>query len=118
MFDPVVVFLSRHWQGKGRLWSAYWLIGFLGKIAVLAVIFGVYAAAGATAKTETSTDGLLGAFALVLTLGWFLFAAVSIWRCADNVRWAPFGFLARAVVVLGCFSLLVNLFQLAADMHT
>ena len=94
------------------------LIGFLGKIAVLAIIFGAYAAAGATGNTETSRDWLLGPFSLVLTLGWFLFAAVSIWRCADNVRWAPFGFLARAVVALGCFSLLVNLFQFAADMHT
>ena len=54
---------------------------------------------GLAALVETFAPQVL-IFADLLLLAFFVFASVSIWRCAPNSSWVGWGYMARVVVVL------------------
>lgn len=82
--------LRAHWEGKASLSSAYWLIGVLGNLIFLFVFKVV--------KIEEWR--FLGLVVFLVWLAYFVFATVSIWRCAWNVHWKGWGYIARVIVIL------------------
>ena len=82
--------LKLHWDGKARLASAYWIIGVVGSLLFL----GLANIAGSSSARF---------FVLLAWIPYAIFAYVSIWRCAWNTRWKGWGYIARAVVILGVF---------------
>jgi hypothetical protein len=91
-------FLRAYWSGRKPLWGAYWLIGVIG--IPLALSIGLLAGLLLTKPKLESDDGfiLFVAITLVVFTPYFIFACVSIWRCANNVGWKGWGVLARIVV--------------------
>ena len=89
-------FFARCWNGQARLWQAFWLCGVCGKLLVISLLFFL-----AIPFYDYPGDE---EFVIVLLVGlfmcWFIFAAVSIWRCAGNVRFAPWGVIAKGVTVV------------------
>ncbi len=77
----------RFWLGEEKLWKAYWLIGGGWLFTVL---------------VENLVDlGWLGQISrLLLLVGYSLYLAVSIWRCALNTAWKSWGYAARGVILL------------------
>ena len=93
-------FFARCWNGKARLWQAFWICGVAGKFLVLAVLGALL-----WVLWRGPQDAVLVNVVFVGgLLGYLTFASVSIWRCAPNVSLAPLGVLARVVVVLSLFS--------------
>ena len=93
-------FLSRCWNGKARLWQAFWICGIAGKILVLGIIAVIGPLIWHGPEDNMLTNTLLGG----LLLAYLTFALVSIWRCSPNVGLAPLGALAKVFVV---FSILL-----------
>lgn len=89
----------RFWRGEEKLWKAYWLIGVGG-----GWLF--------TVLVENLVDlGWLGQIArLLLLVGYSLYSAVSIWRCAMHTTWKSWRYAARGVIL---FSLLLFIAGLA-----
>ncbi len=89
-------FFVRCWQGSARLWQAFWLVGVLGKLLVVTVAYlGSFMILGAT-----QNDTLVFVFFIPLLLSYFLFAVVSIWRCARNTHHSFWGVVARVLVLV------------------
>jgi hypothetical protein len=84
--------LRAHWQGRASLASAYWLIGVLGGIVVSTLL---------TLAVTLVDSTLVHLLVLLAWITYDIFALVSIWRCAWNTSWKGWGYMARAVVLLG-----------------
>lgn len=92
--------LLAHWQGRARLSSAFWFLWVLGNF-VFAVTARVVGGLGWTA---------LG---VVINLAWMpylVFAAVAVWGCALNTGWKGWAYLARVIVLVNGFTLLMLIF--------
>ena len=82
--------LKAHWRGEAPLWSAFWFIW----------VIGGFCANGLLAITEGMAPTMtFVVFPLVMIF--FVFAAVSVWRCAQNTSKFIWKFLARTVVLFG-----------------
>jgi hypothetical protein len=77
------------WEGKADLVYAYWLIGTAGNF-IFSLIFTALENLGWT---------IISIVFSIFWLAYFVFASVSIWRCAWNVKWKGWGFFARIMVV-------------------
>jgi len=89
--------LRRHWEGKARLYRAFWFVGILPSVS----FNFLYALAGDNLV-------LIGVISL-FSVPWTFFALVSIWRCAWNVGWLGWGYVARILVVVNIISALLIL---------
>jgi hypothetical protein len=87
--------LLRHWNGRGKLWSAFWLFGVLGSILVN-VVFLVYMYA--TGYFDPNSDLFYASAPKAqsyIFIVYLLFAFVAIWRCATNVKFRAWTTIAR-----------------------
>ena len=83
-------FITRGWKGEEKLWKITWL-GYIGGALVVTVV-----AYGLFVLIQDSTKYFLGPAVIVLNV-WGL---VAMWRCAHNVSWKGWFYLARILVVL------------------
>jgi hypothetical protein len=74
------------WNGKERLWKVFWLYNL---VLGYAMIMGI----------SHLPEGALKAAGNLFILIYFIWVAVSLWRCAYNVDNELWGHLARALVV-------------------
>lgn len=88
-------FLREAWAGRVRLLITYWILGVGGNMSFVAVLAGLWIAAGGRLKE-------LLILVWVASLAWFVFVFVAIWRAAGVYKgpriWA---ILARAGVLVG-----------------
>ena len=78
-----------HWNGRARLASAFWLLGVIG-LHLLSFFINLVAARGHPIATVVC---------VIVWLSYYIFALVSIWRCAWNTVWKGWGYIARAYVI-------------------
>ncbi|WP_233884908.1 hypothetical protein [Paraburkholderia flagellata] len=98
---------QKAWRGEERLWKVWWLGGC--GLAILeycwgrTIVRGLYCAAPGGPHGDAQ-------FAYLLATTPILFLWTAQWRCAFNVTWRPWGYLARIVlpisVVISSLSLL------------
>lgn len=94
-------FFWRCWQGKERLWKAYWLLGLLGGFVL-----------GLTRIPASPLIQIVLFFLVALPIQVFWW--VSVWRCAFRSSHWGWAILARGMVILGVvISCLVILRSLA-----
>lgn len=80
-------FVTEPWNGKEQLWKVFWLYNFLIGNALL---FGI----------GLLPQGTLHAAVFLFMLVYFIWIAVSLWRCAYNVDTKLWGHLTRILVVI------------------
>ena len=79
--------MKNPWQvvlGRERLWIVFWLYCVLGTLLVTLLLFISNLPARAIAETLA-----------VLYAVYLLWAHYSLWTCAFNVKWRPWGYVAR-----------------------
>ncbi len=91
--------LRAHWDGRASLASAYWFVGVLGSLVLSFVVYFI---------------DLLGWPSLsiavrVMFVAYIVFALVSVWRCAWNTSWKPWGYIARTIVALNLIGIVTGL---------
>ena len=87
----------RHWNGTAELWKAYWLIAVLGGWVFWTIVLNLI------------NFGILPDLpAVFLLAGYSVYAAVGVWRCAFNVKWRGWAYIARFILI---FSALVFVFE-------
>lgn len=89
-------YLLEHFDGQRPLWSAFWVVGALGFVALF-VLLVILAEISRPAIAGVSVMFGLARLGLVIAFG--VLALASIWRCAYNVNWKVWGHLARAFVI-------------------
>ena len=94
--DDRVNFFARCWNGQARLWQAFWLCGVCGKLLVVVLLYF----AALLLIADSSGSGLVMALFIGLFMGWYVFAAVSTWRCSRNASHAGWGMVARAITIV------------------
>ena len=87
--------LLSYWNGKQKLWKAFWLIGFFLQF-VLIIFFGIFNLIGIALGLTWSIKITTFLISNIYTI-WIL---VSIWNCAYNVKNKIWGDLSRVIVVL------------------
>ena len=87
--------LLSYWNGKQKLWKAFWLIGFVLQF-VLIIFFGIFNLIGIALGLTWSIKFIIFLINIIYTI-WVL---VSIWNCAYNVKNKIWGDLSRVIVVL------------------
>jgi hypothetical protein len=104
--------ISAAWRGRLPLWLTYWVLGVGGNMTFVAVLLLLFLLAGG----GYVRDWLLPWMWLVygLSLLWFIFIFVAIWRAAGAYRgrrlWAV---LARLGVIVGVVRMAVEAVLLA-----
>lgn len=105
-------FFARFWRGDYSLPFSYWVIGFLGNIAIGLLVVVLSAAV----PRDDFNPYVLGAYILaiwLLVMGWGVFHIVGVWRSANRYRdekrqqnkpaaWAA---VAQVLLVLGAIRL-------------
>jgi len=95
---PVAIrkdFLTRCWNGEARLWQAFWLVGVLGKVLFLVAVAFV----GFWFQSASGSVLVAVSFMVPAIIIFVVFASVSVWRCAPNVKIEPLGALAKVGVI-------------------
>lgn len=95
LIDKLDNFLLNYWNGKEKLWKAFWIMGFLFQfififILILLNYLGLYI-------------GLTWSIKIIIFLISNLYTIwifVSIWNCAYNVKNKIWGDLARTIIIL------------------
>ena len=103
--DPEITNKRRHliirnWQGQARLWQSYWLMGVLGGWVFWTIVLNLI------------EFGILPEIPGVIILASYtIYSAVGVWRCAFNVDWRGWGYLARGVLVFSAIYFIIELMQ-------
>ena len=93
--NKVESFLLSYWNGKQKLWKAFWIMGFVFQILIFYfLLFLLYIGLhiGLTWSIKITTFLISNIYTI-----WIL---VSIWNCAYNVKNKIWGNLSRVIVVL------------------
>lgn len=89
-------FIVNYWQGKEKLWKAFWIIGII-SFMVMTIL--------STLSFATVTKSSLAWQVITLFLLGniiFLWWAVAVWRCATNTSKLIWKWLSRIVIVISC----------------
>ena len=95
--------LLSYWNGKQKLWKAFWLVGFVLQF-VLIIFFGIFNLIGIALGLTWSIKFIIFLINIIYTI-WVL---VSIWNCAYNVKNKIWGDLSRVIVVLNVILLFLT----------
>ena len=95
--------LLSYWNGKQKLWKAFWLIGFVLQF-VLIIFFGIFNLIGIALGLTWSIKFIIFLINIIYTI-WVL---VSIWNCSYNVKNKIWGDLSRVIVVLNVILLFLT----------
>ena len=95
--------LLSYWNGKQKLWKAFWLVGFVLQF-VLIIFFGIFNLIGIALGLTWSLKIIIFLINIIYTI-WVL---VSIWNCAYNVKNKIWGDLSRVIVVLNVILLFLT----------
>ena len=111
--NKVENFLLSYWNGKQKLWKAFWVMGFVFQILFFYfLLFLLYL--GSLIGLTWSIKIIVFLISNIYTI-WIL---VSIWNCAYNVKNKIWGNLSRVIVVLNVILLfLVYTGLLSFDNH-
>ena len=111
--NKVENFLLSYWNGKQKLWKAFWIMGFVFQILFFYfLLFLLYL--GLLIGLTWSIKIIIFLMSNIYTI-WIL---VSIWNCAYNVKNKIWGNLSRVIVVLNVILLfLVYTGILSFDNH-
>jgi hypothetical protein len=102
--------IARNWRGEFPLWVTYWVFGFLGNVATVAIVAGV-----TTSLSAWSDYDPRATLAALVTLWGFAalvscWQLVAVWRSATRVQhtssWAG---LAKASAILGALSVIIKI---------
>lgn len=103
-------FLKKHWNGEARLWSAFWIIHFLGSI-FLAIFLATFMFSfwnnlhsDFMVKAAVSLIG-------VIYYAYVVFASICVWRCAKNTDHEVLAVLAKLYAVLSPIISFYKMFQ-------
>ena len=95
LVNKIENFLLSYWNGKEKLWKAFWLMGFVFQIILFySLIFILYIGLffGLTWSIKITIFIVSNLYTI-----WIL---VSIWNCAYNVKNRIWGDISRVIVVL------------------
>jgi hypothetical protein len=88
--------IARFWRGQARLWQAFWLLLVLGYVAMV-TLFLVAVALFSSANPTILIIVLVAAS--TVNIAFFVFALVSVWRCAPNTNTPALTSVARILVL-------------------
>ena len=95
LINNIEDFLLSYWNGKQKLWKAFWIMGFVFQILLfyfLSFLLYLGLLIGLTWSIKITIFLLSNIYTI-----WIL---VSIWRCAYNVKNKIWGNLSRVIVIL------------------
>ena len=101
--DKLEFFFFNYWNGKEKLWKAFWLIGMLGRI-IVALIVIIFLQIGQIIGLTWS----IAILSILFILIYIIWSVVSIWRCAFNTKNKNWGHAARIIISMDLF---VGIFQ-------
>jgi len=94
-----IKWIEKSWEGDEKLWKVFWLYNWLLTIAI-----GVI---GQFAVNSFGYAGVIAAYTM-FTL-WYAWFVISTWRCAFNVSWQGWGYIARAFVIFWIATTFISL---------
>lgn len=94
-------------RGETALWKVFWIYGVIPSNALLAAILGMV-----RANVSVIAINML----LIVLLVYTAWIVISVWRCSDNVEKAPYGILARWLVVAWAVNTLLFVPFMALDL--
>jgi hypothetical protein len=83
-------FFKQGWLGKEKLWKVTWL-GYIGLIIVVVLLT-------ISMVGTVGDNAMLFMTPVVLVVN--IWGIVAMWRCAPNVNWRGWMYIARVLVVL------------------
>lgn len=100
-------FVKRAWKGETKLWIVFWLfgvavttVGFIAFGLLMGILLGVLSMTGAPLIVVK----VLGILVIIIPVIYYIWNAVSLWRCAWNAKLKIWGYIVRVLVVLGVVS--------------
>jgi len=101
--SPIEILLLSYWNGKQKLWKAFWLMGFVFQILFfffLSLILVIGLALGLTWSIKI--------FIFLVSNIYTIWILVSIWNCAYNVKKKIWGDLSRLLVIINTIFLILT----------
>lgn len=92
--------MKRALRGEEMLWKVFWIYGIVFGLVLAGLRFAVIS------FSPMASMPLLG-----VQLVYLVWISISIWRCAFNVDWHGWGYIARILVVLGILGAIAGLWM-------
>jgi len=110
-------FVMRYWRGEFSLGVSYWVFGFLGGIAVAAIVLVIRVVTDAQAGYDPKPLFFTTALTLACVCAYTVWQLVGVWRSAGHNaaarrlagKRAPWARIAQALTLLGVIRLVVDL---------
>jgi len=109
LYKRPLLFMVRHWQGQGKLSTAFWRIAIGGEIAYIllfALLLIIIEPTGLVARVAM-WGNLCG------LLAYDIFSLVCVWRCGRRSTQVGWAFAARGYLVLQLVGTLQMVWQVA-----
>jgi len=95
--------IRRTWRGEEKLWKVFWVYGvaisFIGFFTALCVEIGTAMSSGLVGTPSESTWYFGYYMWLAVSICYFVWITVSLWRCAFNLEKRMLGYGARVLAV-------------------
>ena len=101
--NKIEILLLSYWNGKQKLWKAFWLMGFVFQILFfffLSLILVIGLALGLTWSIKI--------FIFLVSNIYTIWILVSIWNCAYNVKKKIWGDLSILLVIINTIFLILT----------
>ena len=95
-------FLQSYWNGKQKLWKAFWLMGF-----VVQIIFSFFLLFVLYIGFSLGLTWSIKIFIFLISMIYTIWIYVSIWNCAYNVKNKLCGHVSRTIVILNIVFLIL-----------
>jgi len=95
-------FLQSYWNGKQKLWKAFWLMGF-----VVQIIFSFFLLFVLYIGFSLGLTWSIKIFIFLISMIYTIWIYVSIWNCAYNVKNKLWGHVSRTIVILNIVFLIL-----------
>ena len=101
--NKIEILLLSYWNGKQKLWKAFWLMGF-----VFQILFFFFLSLFLVIGLALGLTWSIKIFIFLVSNIYTIWILVSIWNCAYNVKKKIWGDLSRLLVIINTIFLILT----------
>ncbi len=90
-----MVAVIKSWKGEERLSVVFWIYFVIGQVVIALLLSSL-----SKVSQDMGASYMRLIFTMAFVVPYMVWTTWSVWRCAFNVSWAPWGYVARLLILI------------------